>query len=154
MEINSYEILSKQIKKYKSRGAALTYIGFFLAALNIVWAFVMSHIIGMGEVSDYGVYGLLILLFVSFLFISFGMFISNEAEPLKIAYVNEYRSDIVAKTLDDIFDSVVYNSDSGFSRQYIEDRDILKFPIITNGGFFREITYMHLIKGYPGNMVI
>lgn len=135
MEINSYEILFKQMKKYKSHGAIVSFIGVLLAVLGIVWSFIISNIIGIEEVSDYGVYGMFFLLFGGYLIFILGIFISNKAEPLKIAYVNEYRSDIVTKTLDDIFDSVAYNSGSGFSREYIEDMDLLKFPVTTNGNF-------------------
>lgn len=145
MKINDYEILLKQIKKYKLIANILSCTGMVMEVICLCGVFEMQDTGGLGKLGEHEEYGILLMLLMIFgmLFIFLGTSIFGEkAELFKTTYVNEYRNEIVSKTLDDIFDSVAYNSGSGFSRQYIEDRDMLEFPIITDGHFYSG-NYIH-----------
>lgn len=120
------EFLLKQKAKYEKIRTIIVALG----GIIIGFCVLSSVFLIIGEENEEMGFHLLKFTPIGLFILIIGMVVYNKAEKSKSIYKKFFFSDLVPKTLEDIFDSVIYNYETGFTRESIIQIDLFGLPTI------------------------
>ncbi|MDE6567753.1 MAG: DUF3137 domain-containing protein [Lachnospiraceae bacterium] len=120
------EFLLKQKAKYEKISTMIVALG----GIIIGFCVLSSVFLIVGEENEEMGFHLLKLTPIGLFIIIVGMVVYNKVEKSKNIYKKNFFKDLVPKTLEDIFDSVIYNYETGFTRESIIHLDLFGLPTI------------------------
>lgn len=120
------EFLLKQKAKYEKISTMIVALG----GIIIGFCILSSVFLIIGEENEEMGFHLLKLTPIGLFILIIGIVVYNKANKFKDIYKKYFFSDLVPKTLEDIFDSAIYNFETGFTRESIIHIDLFGLPTI------------------------
>lgn len=120
---------------------------YVLGGMVAILFFVSIILLKDGVHEEQGYILLIISIIAAIVLVFVGDLIMHNAKKLKCIYKKKCKEELVPAVLQSIFDSVVYNYESGFTYQYILDMDLLGMPfflpksLIDN--YVKSCNYIH-----------
>ena len=120
------EFLLKQKAKYEKISTMIVALG----GIIIGFCVLSSVFLIVGEENEEMGFHLLKFMPIGLFILIIGIVVYNKVEKSKNIYKKNFFTDLVPKTLEDIFDSVIYNYETGFTRESIIHIDLFGLPTI------------------------